>query len=161
MADQITLPRAVVEQALEALAGYRRELNEQQPCDAEIALRAALAQAEPEDVLFTECVFVGPAPAPHENWYAALSAMMQDKRIKGLRISAATVDDWNGGKEQQAEPVQSRAEAMQALRSVECAHTGMSYGDDKRGDRSDYTRGWGDCLKAVKDAIATLGNSNG
>ena len=46
-----------------------------------------------------------------------------------------------------------RAGYLQALRPVECSHTGMSYGDDKAGGPSDYTRGWGDCLKAVKAAL--------
>jgi hypothetical protein len=40
-----------------------------------------------------------------------------------------------------------------ALRPVECSHTGMSYGDDKAGGPSGYTKGWGDCLKAVKAAL--------
>ena len=50
--------REAAQQALDALAGYRREMNlirgesymHGQPCDAEIALRAALEQAEPEPV---------------------------------------------------------------------------------------------------------------
>ncbi len=46
-----------------------------------------------------------------------------------------------------------RAGYLQALRPVECSHTGMSYGDDKAGGPTDYTRGWGDCLKAVKAAL--------
>ena len=29
----------------------------------------------------------------------------------------------------------------------------MPNGDDKAGGPSDYTRGWGDCLKAVKAAL--------
>lgn len=54
-----------------------------------------------------------------------------------------------------AEKLQKRLRAgyRQALRPVECSHTGMSYGDDKAGGPSDYTRGWGDCLKAVKAAL--------
>ncbi len=48
--------REAAQQALDALAGYRREMNlirgesymHGQPCDAEIALRAALAQPEQE-----------------------------------------------------------------------------------------------------------------
>ena len=50
--------REAAQQALDALAGYRREMDlirgesymHGQPCDAEIALRAALEQAEPEPV---------------------------------------------------------------------------------------------------------------
>jgi hypothetical protein len=38
------------QQALEALRGYRREMSCHQPCDAEVALEAALAQPEPEPV---------------------------------------------------------------------------------------------------------------
>jgi hypothetical protein len=52
-----------------------------------------------------------------------------------------------------AERERQRAECLRALRPVECSHTGMSYGDDKGGGPSNYTRGWGDCLKAVKAAL--------
>jgi hypothetical protein len=38
------------QQALEALRGYRREMQAHQPCDAEVALEAALAQPEQEPV---------------------------------------------------------------------------------------------------------------
>jgi hypothetical protein len=38
----ITIDRAVVQQALKSLRGYRREINCEQPCDAERALEAAL-----------------------------------------------------------------------------------------------------------------------
>ena len=57
-----------------------------------------------------------------------------------------------------AEKLQKRLRAgyLQALRPVECSHTGMSYGDDKAGGPSDYTRGWGDCLKAVKAALGLV-----
>jgi hypothetical protein len=41
-----------------------------------------------------------------------------------------------------------------ALRKIEQSHTGMCYGDEKRGPVSEYTRGWGDCLKAVKAAVS-------
>jgi hypothetical protein len=40
--------RELMQQARDALAGYRRELNEHQPCDAERALEARLAQPERE-----------------------------------------------------------------------------------------------------------------
>ena len=41
--------RQAAQQALEALRGYRQELGDRQPCDAEQALDAALAeQAEPD-----------------------------------------------------------------------------------------------------------------
>ena len=55
--------------------------------------------------------------------------------------------------EEDAECEQQRAEFRRALRPVECSHTGMCYGDEKRGDLTGYTRGWGDCLKAVKSAL--------
>jgi hypothetical protein len=39
------------------------------------------------------------------------------------------------------------------LRRLECSHTGMCYGDEKSGKVSDYARGWGDCLAAMKSAV--------
>lgn len=42
--------RKAGEQALEALRGYRREIGDEQPCDAEVALEAALEQPEQEPV---------------------------------------------------------------------------------------------------------------
>jgi hypothetical protein len=42
--------RAAAQHALESLRGYRREMQEHQPCDAEVALAAALEQPEPEPV---------------------------------------------------------------------------------------------------------------
>ncbi len=51
---------------------------------------------------------------------------------------------------------QIQATCRKALRPVECSHTGMSYGDDKAGGPSAYTRGWGDCLKAVKAALGLV-----
>jgi hypothetical protein len=42
--------RKAGEQALEALRGYRREMQDHQPCDAEVALEAALEQPEQEPV---------------------------------------------------------------------------------------------------------------
>jgi hypothetical protein len=44
---------------------------------------------------------------------------------------------------------------LAAIRRCEVSHTGMSYGDEKSGDVTGYTRGWGDCLKAVKKAVST------
>ena len=41
-----------------------------------------------------------------------------------------------------------------ALRKLEQSHTGMSYGDEKAGELSGYTRGLGDCLAGVKRAFA-------
>ena len=38
--------RTAAQQALEALAAYRREMGDRQPCDAETALRAALKREE-------------------------------------------------------------------------------------------------------------------
>ena len=111
MADQL---RAAAQQALEALkwhysrghsntlGGVRLKIDEKALRD----LSAALAQAEPvQDFRLTECVFVGPSPAPHEDWHHAISAMLREKHIRGLRISTATVDDWNGDKEQQRKPL--------------------------------------------------------
>jgi hypothetical protein len=43
----ITIDRELLEQALDALSGYRRELGDSQPCDAEQALSAALAAQPP------------------------------------------------------------------------------------------------------------------
>jgi len=39
--------KAVIQQALDSFAGYRRELSDGQPCDAEKALRQLLEQ-QPE-----------------------------------------------------------------------------------------------------------------
>lgn len=39
-----------------------------------------------------------------------------------------------------------------AIRGAEVTHSGMTYGDEKRGAVSEYARGWGDCLKAIKDS---------
>lgn len=39
-----------------------------------------------------------------------------------------------------------------AIRAAEISHSGMSYGDEKTGSLSEYARGWGDCLKAIKRA---------
>jgi hypothetical protein len=39
-----------------------------------------------------------------------------------------------------------------AIRSAEISHSGMTYGDEKNGAVSEYARGWGDCLKAIKGA---------
>lgn len=44
----MTTLREAAQQALEALEGYRRELGDQQPCDAEQALEAALAEPAQE-----------------------------------------------------------------------------------------------------------------
>ena len=114
MADHVLIDRAVVQQALEALkwhysrghsntlGGVRLKIDEKALRD----LSAALAQAEPvQDFRITECVFVGPPPAPHEDWHHAISAMLREKHISGLRISTATADDWNGDKEQQRKPL--------------------------------------------------------
>ncbi len=43
----ITIDNAILEQAIDALAGYRRELGDSQPCDAEQELCAALAAKQP------------------------------------------------------------------------------------------------------------------
>lgn len=43
---KITVDRAVLEDALKALRGYRLEMGDPHPCDAEQALEAALAQQE-------------------------------------------------------------------------------------------------------------------
>ena len=53
MTDTITLPRSVLEQAIESLQGYARETGDTQPCDAEKALSAALAQ-QAEQVPITD-----------------------------------------------------------------------------------------------------------
>jgi len=43
-----------------------------------------------------------------------------------------------------------------ALRQAEVSYSGMLYGDEKRGGPSNYTRGWRDCLAAVKGGFAAL-----
>lgn len=42
------------------------------------------------------------------------------------------------------------ARVREEVRQCEISHTGMCYGDDKQGHQIQYTRGWGDCLKAIK-----------
>lgn len=94
--------REAAQQALDALAGYRREMDlvrgesymHGQPCDAEIALRAALGQ---EYYVVTGNEFHGAPPEPYANWGDAIAAMLDRGVIRGLRISALA---------QQAEPVQ-------------------------------------------------------
>jgi hypothetical protein len=50
----------------------------------------------------------------------------------------------------------------EAIRSAEISHSGMTYGDEKNGAVSEYTRGWGDCLKALKSgAVASDECSHG
>jgi len=41
-----------------------------------------------------------------------------------------------------------------AIRAAEISHSGMSYGDEKNGSSSEYARGWGDCLKAIRGAAS-------
>jgi hypothetical protein len=45
------------------------------------------------------------------------------------------------------------AALLGAIQGLEASHTGMLYGDEKRNGVSDYTRGWGDCLGALKSAL--------
>lgn len=79
-------------------------------------------------------------------------ALWDDLQEQGYEVHSAHMD---ARAADLAEKLQKRLRAgyLQALRPVECSHTGMSYGDDKAGGPSDYTRGWGDCLKAVKAAL--------
>lgn len=79
-------------------------------------------------------------------------ALRDDLQEQGYEVHSAHMD---ARATDLAEKLQKRLRAgyLQALRPVECSHTGMSYGDDKAGGPSDYTRGWGDCLKAVKAAL--------
>lgn len=48
-----------------------------------------------------------------------------------------------------------------AINLAEVSHSGMSYGDDKGGGPSEYTRGWGDCLKAIKSAASVSMTTDG
>jgi len=50
----VTTLREVAKLALESLRGYRRELDCSQPCDAERALEAELAQQEQEPVAWIQ-----------------------------------------------------------------------------------------------------------
>lgn len=79
-------------------------------------------------------------------------ALWDDLQDQGYEVHSAHMD---ARAADLAEKLAKRLRAgyLQALRPVECSHTGMSYGDDKAGGPSDYTRGWGDCLKAVKAAL--------
>jgi hypothetical protein len=60
--------RELMQQARDALAGYRRELNEHQPCDAERALEERLAQPEPEPVAFIDQFGQLLTPSQHNAW---------------------------------------------------------------------------------------------
>jgi len=44
----------------------------------------------------------------------------------------------------------------ESVRRAEASHSAMSYGDEKSGAVSDYTRGWGDCLVIFKQAASRL-----
>ena len=79
-------------------------------------------------------------------------ALWDDLQEQGYEVHSAHLDACAADKADKL-AARLRAGYLQALRPVECSHTGMSYGDDKRGGPSDYTRGWGDCLKAVRAAL--------
>ena len=73
--------RKAGEQALEALRGYRREMQEHQPCDAEVALEAALAQPEQEPVAWRYKPMVGsPWSMSDDGYYISC------KRDKGYTV---------------------------------------------------------------------------
>lgn len=77
-------------------------------------------------------------------------ALWDDLQDQGYEVHSAHMDALAADL---AEKLQKRLRAgyLQALRHIECSNTGMS--DDNAGDPSDYTRGWDDCMKAVKDAL--------
>ncbi|WP_340519816.1 hypothetical protein [Cupriavidus necator] len=50
-------------------------------------------------------------------------------------------------------PSASPAALTDIVRDLEKCHTGQRYGDDKRGGMTEYTRGFGDCLAALKRAL--------
>lgn len=94
--------RNAAQRQLDALGGYRREIGlltgvpDEQPCDAEVAARAALEQqAEPkryfvtgDEFLVTGNEFYGAAPEPYATWGEAMATMLDAGVIEGLRISA-------------------------------------------------------------------------
>ncbi|MBU9579576.1 hypothetical protein KTE26_14170 [Ralstonia mannitolilytica] len=58
----------------------------------------------------------------------------------------------------QLEPLYTHPEASAPglstiIRSLERSHTGMCYGDEKRGSITEYTRGFGECIKGLKRAL--------
>lgn len=70
----ITIDNAILEQAIDALAGYRRELGDSQPCDAEQELCAALA-AQPAG----RSPFLKERAQLEQEW-AALQGMLRDQK---------------------------------------------------------------------------------
>ena len=54
--------RAAAQHALESLRGYRREMQEHQPCDAEVALAAALEQPEQDQFCDSHCTWLDHHP---------------------------------------------------------------------------------------------------
>ena len=89
----ITVPRALLEQALEALESDPVPLNAINNACA--FLRAALAQqAEPaKTFLITGNEFCGAPPAPYATWGDALAGMLDAGKIEGLRISAHEIKE--------------------------------------------------------------------
>jgi hypothetical protein len=93
-----------------------------------------------------------------EDLYQAFNARMEAERNADQPDAALMTADerrledymamWRGTRDR-------LQRVLAAIRRCEVSHTGMSYGDEKSGDVTGYTRGWGDCLKAVKKAVST------
>lgn len=95
--------------------------------------------------------------ARREDAEAAMAWAREFDRRRGLRETgetAVTEHEWTSV----VLPASPQAPAANwlkdVLRGLEQSHTGMRYGDDKRAGQTEYTRGFGDCLKALKQALA-------
>ena len=85
----ITLTREEAQQIADSLAGYRREMNEEFPCDAERMLVARLSAPEPEPVACAACSGRG--------WYTCGASDMRLKcpECKGKK-TAPPQREWQG-----------------------------------------------------------------
>lgn len=124
-------------------------MNEDNSAKQFLAAASAALSAPPASAGSTPALHVG--DSSFEGWYstytkdgwAGLKQVARDSYAAGMDdplVSAAFAAP--------ALPIDFK----QAIRAAEISHTGMTYGDEKSGGASEYTRGWGDCLKAIKDA---------
>lgn len=80
---------------------------------------------------------------------ARVEQMGRDLKFQ-TEMASSFKDDRAQAQTRVAELEKDAARVREMLRQLEITSSGMSYGDDKRGGASDYTRGWKDCLAAFK-----------